>query len=393
MSKRDYYEVLGVGRNATPEEIKKAYRKMARQYHPDANKDDPRAAEKFKEVNEAYEVLSDAEKRARYDQFGHAGMGDGFGGGANGFGGFGNFGGGFGFGDLDDLFQSFFGGAMGGQGRSRGAERGADLRLDMHLTLEEAAFGVTREIEVPREESCDRCGGSGAAPGTQPSTCGTCGGTGQVRVQRNTPFGQFVSVQTCGRCHGEGRVISTPCSECQGAGIVRRRRRVTVRVPQGVDEGTRVRVAGAGSAGRKGGPSGDLYVDIHVKNHSALKREGFDVVSEVTISMFQAALGVEVEVPALAEPGKKAEPHKVSIPAGTQSGAVITLRGSGVPRLKGNGRGDHHVLVKVVIPTDLNEEEREQLQKMAQRRGEQLGMAGASGKGFFGRVKDAFGSR
>lgn len=394
MPKRDYYEVLGVSRGASQEEIKKAYRRLARQYHPDANKDDPQAAEKFKEINEAYEVLSDPEKRARYDQFGHdAGAAEGFGTGTGGFGGFGDFAGGFGFDDLGDLFDAFFGGGMRAQARPRGPERGADLRVELYLSFEEAAFGVSRELDVMREEVCERCGGSGAAPGSRPVTCAACGGSGQVRTARSTVFGQFVSVHTCGRCHGEGKVIERPCAECRGEGVLRRRSKVTVRVPAGVNEGTRVRVSGAGAAGRRGGSPGDLYVDIHIRPHPFLKRDGFDVEGEVAISMFQAALGAEVEVPALAEPGKAVPPHRVTIPAGTQSGTVIILRGHGIPHLRGGGRGDYRVRVKVIIPQDLTDEERDLLRRMAERRGEETGGGNTAGKGFFERVRDAFGSR
>ncbi len=290
--KRDYYEVLGVGRGAGAEEIKKAFRKLARQYHPDANRNDPAAAEKFKEINEAYEVLSDAEKRARYDQFGHAGVdGGGFDPGAGGpFGGFGQGGfgdfAGFGF---DDILETFFGGGNRAQAR-RGPERGHDLRIDLSISLQEAAFGGEKEIELAKEESCGSCRGTGAAAGTSPRACPSCGGSGQVRAARQTVFGQFVTVQNCGRCGGEGRIVDKPCGACGGAGTVRRHKHIKVRIPPGVDEGTRLRVGGEGGAGRRGGPPGDLYVDIHMKPHPTFIREGNDVVSRVVVGMAQAAL-------------------------------------------------------------------------------------------------------
>lgn len=380
---RDYYEVLGVARGASPDEIKKAFRRLARQYHPDANRDDPQAEGRFKEVNEAYEVLSDPEKRGRYDQFGHAGVGNGAGPGEGGpfEGGFGDF---AGFGDLGDIFESFFGGgrARSGAGRSP-AERGRDLRLDLDVSFEEAAFGVEREIELAKDEVCEGCQGSGAAAGTSPRTCPACGGAGQVRQARATPFGQFVSVAPCVRCRGEGRVVENPCPTCRGEGMVRRRRRLSVRVPRGVDDGTRLRVGGEGGAGRRGGPPGDLYVDLHVRRHPSLVRDGFDVVTEVIIGVPQAALGVEVEVPVLTEPGEATRKEKVSIPAGTQSGAVLRLRGRGIPHLRGQGRGDQRVQVKVSIPSNLSEEEKSLYQRLVE-----LRAAPRSDKGFFKRMRD-----
>lgn len=388
-TKRDYYEVLGLPRGASQDEIKKAFRKLARQYHPDANQDDSRAAEKFKEVNEAYEVLSDAEKRARYDQFGHAGVGGGFDAGPGGGGPFGGFGpGGFpGFDDLGDIFDAFFGGGLR-QRRGSGPTRGADLRIDLRLSFEEAAFGDEKTVELNREEPCARCTGSGAAPGTEPRTCPTCAGAGQVRTTRASGFAQFVSVQTCSRCRGEGRVVESPCPECRGAGHVRRRKAIKVHVPPGVDEGIRLRVTGEGAAGPRGGSPGDLYVDLHVAPHPVFTRDGDDVVSELSIGVAQAALGTEVEVPVLTPPGASSGKERLTIPAGTQSGTVFRLRGKGVPHLRGAGRGDHRVRVDVSIPKNLSDEERELLRRLAELRGEPVADEGRGG--LFRKVRDAF---
>jgi len=373
MSKRDYYEVLGVSREASADEIKKAYRKLARQYHPDANPDNKEnSEEKFKEAAEAYEVLSDPEKRAGYDRFGHAGA-DG-----QGFGGFGGFGGGD-FGGLGDIFDMFFG---GGGGRSRrGPEKGSDLRVDMEIAFEEAAFGLEKDIKVPRNEGCGTCGGTGAAPGTKAQTCSACNGAGQIQYAQSTPFGRIVQSRTCDRCRGAGKVIEKPCSTCHGAGQVRKTRSIHVKIPAGVDSGTRLRVAGEGESGLRGGPRGDLYVYIYVRPHKFFRRDGNDVVVEVPLSFAQAALGDEVEVATL--DGKIG----FKIPEGTQTGAVFRLRGRGVPHLGGHGRGDQHVVVKVVTPTRLTEKQKELIMEFAK-----LGNENPAGveKGFFGKVKDAF---
>lgn len=389
-TKRDYYDVLGLQRNAPQDEIKKAFRRLARQYHPDANQDDPGAAERFKEVNEAYEVLGDAEKRARYDQFGHAGVGGGFEAGAGGQGPFGGFGaGGFpGFDDLGDIFDAFFGGGVR-QRRGSGPARGADLRVDFSLSFEEAAFGGEKSIELDKEEACARCAGSGAAPGTEARTCPTCGGAGQVRTTRSGGFAQFVSVQTCPRCRGGGRIVETPCPECRGAGHVRRRKTIEVHVPPGVDEGIRLRVSGEGAPGPRGGPSGDLYVDIHVARHPVFTRDGNDMVSEVTIGMAQAALGTEIDVAVLTPPGASLSSERLTIPPGTQSGAVFRLRGKGIPNLQGGGRGDHRVRVKVAIPKNLSDEEKALLQRLAELRNEPVA-GDQRGGGLFRKVRDAF---
>lgn len=377
MSKKDYYEVLGVAKSASEDEIKKAFRKLARQYHPDVNRDDPKKAEeKFKEINEAYEILSDTERRRQYDQFGHAAFDAASGGGPGGFGGFGGGAGGFG-----DIFDMFFG-QSGFGGRPAGPERGPDLRYDMELAFEQAAFGLETEIQVPRTEDCQACHGSGAAPGTHPETCPACKGTGQTQVVQNTPFGRMVNVKACDRCRGEGKIIRTPCSECQGRGKVRNRRRIKIKIPPGVDTGSRLRVANEGEAGSRGGPPGDLYVYIFVKPHKLFTREGDDVVCEVPVSIVQAALGDEIEVPTLDGP------VKVRVPDGTQSGTVLRLKDKGIPHLRGHGRGDQHVRVKVVTPKKLTERQRELLREFASLGGEDVN---PEEKGFFKKVKDAFG--
>jgi len=375
VSKRDYYEVLGIPRTASDDEIKKAFRKLARKYHPDVNRDGTKESEdKFKEVNEAYEVLSTPEKRQQYDQLGHAAFeGGGQGGGAGGFGG----------GGFNDIFDMFFNQSGFGFGnRAPGPERGADLRYDMELTFEQSAFGLETEIQVPRTEDCTACHGSGAAPGTHPETCPQCRGTGQVQVAQNTPFGRMVNVKTCDRCRGEGKIVHTPCSECHGQGKTRNRRRIKIKIPPGVDTGSRLRVSREGEAGTRGGPPGDLYVYVFVKAHRLFTREGDDVICEVPISIVQATLGDEIEVPTL--------DGKVSwrIPEGTQSGTAFRLKDKGIPHLRGHGRGDQHVRVKVVTPKKLTERQRELLREFAKVGGEDIN---PEEKGFFKKVKDAFG--
>ncbi|MHB8156151.1 MAG: molecular chaperone DnaJ [Desulfocucumaceae bacterium] len=373
MSKRDYYEVLGVSKQASADEIKKAYRKLARQYHPDANPDKKDAEEKFKEVAEAYEVLSDQDKRAGYDRFGHAGMN------GQGFNGAGGFSGDFGGGGLGDIFDMFFGGG-GGRGR-RGPEKGSDLRLDLEISFEEAAFGFEKDIRVPRHEDCGTCGGTGAAPGTKTQTCPACNGAGQIQYAQNTPFGRIVQSRTCDRCHGAGKVIEKPCANCHGAGQVRKNRSIHVKIPAGVDSGTRLRVSGEGEAGLRGGPRGDLYVYIYVKAHKFFRRDGNEVIVDIPLSFAQAALGDEIEVDTL--DGRET----VRIPEATQTGSVFRLKGRGIPHLGGHGRGDQHVRVTVHTPTKLTEKQKELLMEFAKLN--QESPAGVE-KGFFGKVKDAF---
>jgi len=378
LSKRDYYEILGVPKGASDDEIKKAYRKLARKYHPDVSSDNPKeAGEKFKELSEAYEVLSSPERRQQYDQFGHSAF-EGAQGGGPGAGGFGGAGG---FNDIFDMFFGQSGFGFGGN-RSPGPERGTDLRYDLEMAFEQAAFGLETEIQVPRTEDCSACRGSGSAAGTHPETCPNCRGTGQTQVVQNTPFGRMVNVRACDRCKGEGKIVHSPCSECQGRGKVRNRRRIKIKIPAGVDTGSRLRVANEGEAGTRGGPPGDLYVYVFVKQHKLFSREGDEVICEVPISIVQAALGDEIEIPTL--DGKVS----LRIPDGTQSGTAFRLKDKGIPHLRGHGRGDQHVRVKVVTPKKLNERQRELLQEFARAGGEDIN---PEEKGFFKKVKDVFG--
>ncbi|WP_350342501.1 molecular chaperone DnaJ [Proteinivorax tanatarense] len=374
MNKKDFYEVLGVDKNASEQEIKKAYRKLARKYHPDVNPGNKEAETKFKEAKEAYEVLSDPQKRQQYDQFGHADF-DNFGGQGQGFGG-------QGFGGFEDIFDSFFGGGFGGRTTRRtGPTRGRDLRYDMNISFEEAAFGVEKNIEVEKMERCEKCKGTGAKSSDSVTKCSTCNGTGEIRKTQNTPLGQFVSASPCPQCEGEGTQIKDPCSKCHGQGKYNKRKTINVNIPAGVDHGSRLRVSGEGEPGNKGGPSGDLYVYLNVRPHPKFNRRDNEVISEETISYVQGALGVEIEVDTLDGKGK------LKIPAGTQSGTIFKLKDKGIPYLRGNGRGDHHVKVKVTIPKKVDKEERELLEKIAELRGDDID---SSGKGILNRVKDAF---
>lgn len=378
MAKRDYYEILGVSKSATEQEIKRAYRRLAREHHPDVNQGDPKAEERFKEISEAYQVLSDPEKRAQYDRFGHASFDAGAGAGAGGFDPFSD----MGFGGFESIFDAFFGG--GGRSRRHGPTRGADLRVDLTLSFEEAAAGLETDIEVVRTEKCPHCHGNQAEPGTPIVDCAQCGGSGELRQARNTPFGRFVNVQPCPSCDGDGRVAQTPCRECGGAGAVRRRVRIPVKIPAGVDDGNRVRVAGQGEAGERGGPSGDLYVFVSVRKHPFFTRDGNDLHCEIPISFTQAALGDEIEVPTLG-----ASPAKLKIPEGTQGGTRFRLKGLGVSDPRGYGRGDQYVTVKVVTPTRLTSRQKELLREFAALGGDEVNAASHDGKGFFDRVKDA----
>lgn len=354
MSKRDYYEVLGLGRNASEAEIKKAYRVLARQYHPDINKS-PEAEARFKEVNEAHEVLSDPQRKAQYDQFGHAGPGfEGFG---AGFGG-GGFGGeGFGFGDI---FEAFFG---GGQRRSHtGPERGSDLRLDLEIPFTEAIFGGEREVAIQHLENCATCEATGAAPGSKVTSCATCHGTGQVQQSQRTPFGSFTQVSTCPKCHGEGKQVEKPCPDCRGQGRKKAIKTIKVKIPAGVDTGARLRVNGEGDAGQRGGPSGDLYIVLHAMPDPdrVFERRGNDIFAHVAVDYPDAVLGAEVEVPTLEGT------TKIQINAGTQPGSVFRLKGKGVPHLNDpRRRGDLHVEIQINVPTKLSSEEQKALRGYA----------------------------
>lgn len=382
MAKRDYYEVLGVSKDASPEEIKKAFRKLAKKYHPDVNPDDQGAEEKFMEAKQAFDVLSEPDKRAQYDQFGHAAEE-----GANGYGGAGGFGqGGFtGFGGFEDIFDTFFGGGGGGRGRRpAGPQRGNDLRYDMEITLENAAFGLETTITIPRSEACDTCGGSGAKPGTSPETCKHCQGTGQQQVVRSTAFGRFVSVKPCDVCRGEGNIIKDVCPSCHGQGRIQRERKIEIKIPAGVDTGSRLRVSGEGEAGTRGGPPGDLYVMLHVRPHDVFRREGDDIIMDIPISFAQATLGTELEVPTL--DGKA----RVKVPEGTQTGTLFRLRGKGIPHLRGYGSGDQHIKVVVNIPRKLSAKQKELLREYANLSGEKVLMPE---KGIIDKMKDALGGK
>lgn len=380
MSKRDYYEVLGISKGASKDEIKKAYRTLARKYHPDVNQGSKEAEEKFKEVKEAYEVLSDDNLKARYDQFGHEGVkSDGFDfGGAGGFGG-----GGFGdFGGFGDIFDVFFGDQFSQRRRPPGPEQGDDVRADVEITFEEAAFGTEKEVRISRKEKCKVCSGTGAKPGTEPETCPTCSGSGQVKVSQRTPFGHFQSIRTCTQCNGSGTVISDPCQTCHGRGQKSKKRTIKVTVPAGVEDGMRLRVAAEGGSGLRGGPPGDLYVVLHVLPHKLFERRGNDIYCEFPISFAQAALGAEIQVPALKGMAK------LKIPEGTQTDTVFRLRGHGIPHLKGGSRGDQLIKVKIAVPTGLSEEQKELLRQFDDTVDETN--ATPKEKGFFGRMKDAF---
>lgn len=377
-SKRDYYEVLGVERNASSQEIKKAYRKLAKKYHPDLNPGDKESEKKFKEVNEAYEVLSDDDKRSRYDRFGHAGVDpNGFNGAGAGFGD-------FGFGDFSDIFESFFGGAgFGSSGRARNVpQRGEDLEYSLEIEFTEAAFGVEKEIPVSRMEKCATCDGSGAKPGSSPDRCSRCGGSGKIQERSNTLFGSFVNVRTCDVCRGEGTVITDPCTTCNGIGKVRKNVKIKIKIPAGIDEGQTISLRGEGGAGSKGGPSGDLYVTIKIKKHPIFERRGTDVITEIPISFVQAALGDEIEVPTI--DGKV----RYTVPEGTQAGSIFRLKNKGVPHLRGNGRGDQYIKVDIDVPTKLNDKQKELLKQFAAISGDEVHQ---KKRGFFNKMKDALG--
>lgn len=370
--KRDYYEVLGVPRDADDRALKKAYRSLAHQYHPDKNPGDKASEEKFKEASEAYAVLADPEKRAHYDRFGHAEM-PGFGGGFSGQGPYGV--------NIQDIFGDIFGDLFGGGGPGRrrgGASRGSDLRYHMEVTFEEAAFGASKDITIPRLEECATCSGSGAAAGSKPKVCNTCGGAGEIRVTQ----GFFAIAKTCPQCGGAGKVVDKPCADCEGRGQKEQPRTLTVKVPAGVNEGTRLRFVGEGEAGRGGGPRGDLYVVLAIKDHPLFTRDDENVLCEVPISFPQAALGCTLEVPTL--DGKV----QMKIPSGTQPGAIFRLKNKGIPHLRGQGRGDQLVKVRLEVPKELDEEQRGLLEKFAAASGDAVH---PEHKSFFDKVKELFG--
>jgi molecular chaperone DnaJ len=370
-AKRDYYEVLEVNRQANPDEIKKSFRRLARQYHPDVNKSHDAEA-RFKEINEAYEVLSDQEKRSVYDRFGHAAP-------QAGFGGYGDF---SGFGGIEDIFESFFGGMRSGPTR-RGPARGGDLRHDLTLEFEEAIFGCEQEIVISRHEACSQCQGSGAEPGTQPIRCPQCNGTGEVRRQQQTFLGSFVQVTTCPRCQGEREIVTSPCTRCRGQKVIQVERSISVNIPAGVDEGTRIRLASEGEPGQRGGPPGNLYVVLHVKPHVHFRREENNILLELDVNVAQAALGDKLKVPTLDGD------EDLAIPAGTQTGDVFRLRGKGVPHLRRNGRGDQLVMVHVLTPTRLTRQQKDLFKELSETLGKEV--VHQPEKGLFAKVKESLG--
>ncbi len=372
--KRDYYEVLGVGRTASADELKKAYRRLARQYHPDVNNGDPAAEEQFKEINEAFEVLSDQDRRAAYDRFGHS---------ANGFGPGGDPFGGFGASPFGDLFESFFG---GGQNRRRSAPpRGQDLQLTVDLTFEEAVFGTEKEVEVLRLETCEACNGTRMKDGQTPPRCSTCGGSGEVRRVQQTILGQFMTTTTCTACRGEGVTITEPCPRCRGRGRTSQARKITVTIPPGIDESQTLRMSGQGEAAPGGGQAGNLYVKVRIAPHAHFTRQGKNIQLQLGVNVAQAMLGDEIELDTIDGP------IEFRLPAGTQSGQQFRLKGKGVPDLRGGDRGDQMVTIHVVIPRELSTEQRELIEQLATTFGDEVVPQPQAGRGFFDKVKDALG--
>lgn len=371
---RDYYGTLGVSRDASVAEIKKAYRQLVRKYHPDANPGNKEAEERFTKINEAYQVLSDPDKRAQYDQFGTVGD---FSGGGSPFDGFG------GAGDIfGDLFENIFGGGPGARRQDPNApRRGSDLESELLITLEESARGIKKELTIPRWQNCDRCDGTGSEPGSSPETCPRCGGSGQVETRQRTPFGNFVSVSSCPECNGTGKIIRDPCSKCRGKGRIREKHKVEISIPAGVDKGTRLRISGQGEAGINGGPPGDLYVFVNIPEHKIFKRDGSDLHMKLNVPFPQAALGAQVNLTNL-----YGEEESLEIPSGTQPGEVFSLKGSGMPRLRGKGKGNLHVHVEVEVPRKLSEKERALLEGLAGEMGLEV-----RSEGLFGKFKKIFG--
>ena len=377
-NKQDYYDLLGVSRGASDEDIKKAFRRLAMEYHPDRNRREG-AAEKFKEINEAYQVLSDAQKRAVYDRYGHAGVASN--GGARGFDGFENFNG------FGDIFDAFFGG-MGGSTRARAnaPRRGGDLKYGVQIDLEDSVFGTAKEISVRRSEICDACRGSRAAPGSAPTPCANCGGSGELRRAHDSVFGQFVQVAPCSVCRGEGQTIADPCPDCRGAGARQRSRTLEVAIPAGIDDGTQIRLRGEGEAGYKGGAPGDLYVAVRVKPHPVFRRAGNDILYTLPVNIAQATLGARLTIPTIDEDAE------IAIPPGTQSGAMFSLKNRGVPYIRSSRKGDMIVTVDVKIPAALTEEQQDLFRQLAQTFGDAPAAASDAdpeSKGFFGKIKDA----
>lgn len=362
--KRDYYEILGLAKSATEAEIKKAYRKLAKEHHPDLNPENKASEARFKEINEAYEVLSDSDKKAKYDQFGHAAFDPAYGAGGPGTGGFsGDF---SGFGDIfSDIFGGGFGDIFGGGSRTRnGPVRGESIRVSLTISFEEAAFGVAKDILINRVEECDACHGSGSAPGTTPEVCPDCGGAGTVRAQQRTPLGVFSTTTSCPKCGGKGKIIHQPCPSCHGNGSVRKQRKVSINIPAGIDEGQTISLRGQGQMGKNGGGAGDLLVTVNIRPHPKFKRDGTSLLYSMPISFVQATLGDEIEVPTL--DGKV----KYTIPEGTQTGTVFRLKGKGIPYLRGNGRGDQFITVNIVVPKDLSAGQKDILRQFGAATGE-----------------------
>ncbi len=372
--KRDYYEVLGVNKGASDDEIKKAYRKEAKKYHPDLHPGDKAAEAKFKEVNEAYEVLSDSDKKAKYDQFGHAGVDPNFG--AGGGGGFG----GFDFSDIFDMFGGGFGG-FGGSSRRNGPIRGRDITKEVVVTFEEAAFGCKKQINITRSEACHACGGSGAKAGTSPETCTRCGGRGQVQTQTRTPLGYMTNVTTCPECRGTGKIIKEPCRDCKGSGKVRTSKTIEVDIPSGINDGQTMQLSGRGESGERGGPSGDLLITVRIRPHDIFTRDGYDVYIKFPVTFVQAALGATVKVPTLDGI------VEYDIPEGTQHGTRFRLREKGIPALRGRGRGDQYVVVEVEIPKNLSGKQKEILKEFDS---ETEMKNYKKQKSFFDKMKDLF---
>jgi molecular chaperone DnaJ len=371
MAKRDYYEVLGINRDASEEDIKKAYRKLAMKHHPDRNPDNPKSEEHFKEAKEAYEVLSDPARRPAYDQYGHAGVDHQAGMGA---------GAGAGFGNFADAFGDIFGDIFGGSRQRSSVYRGADLRYNLEISLEEAAHGSETRIRIPTMQECETCSGTGAKPGTQPTTCATCGGHGQVRMTQ----GFFSIQQTCPKCHGSGKVVQNPCATCSGAGRVKHQKTLSVKIPAGVDEGDRIRLSGEGEAGVNGGPAGDLYVVVHVRAHEVFSREGNDLHCEMPVSITKAAIGGEIEIPTLDGYAK------IKIPSETQSGKVFRLRGKGIKGVRSQTFGDLMCHVVVETPVNLTTRQKELLQELEEINERDVGRHNPRAKSWMNRVKEFF---